>query len=43
MKMVDYMISWLGHSGEAGEGRHEGFATMMLTGFLALMVFMVVI
>jgi hypothetical protein len=44
MKALDYVINLMGHSDEEGEaGYHENFSLVLLTGFLAMMVLMVVI
>lgn len=44
MKAMDYIINLMGHSDEEGEaGYHEKFSMMLLTGFLALMVIMVMV
>lgn len=44
MKAMDYLINLMGHAGEDGEsGQHEHFSMVVLTGFLALMVIMVMV
>ena len=44
MKAMDYLINLMGHSDEEGEtGYNEHFSMMVLTGFLALMVIMVMV
>jgi len=44
MKAMDYIINLMGHSDEDGEaGQHEHFSMLVLTGFLALMVIMVMV
>jgi len=44
MKAMDYIINLMGHSDEEGEtGYHEHFSMVLLTGFLALMVIMVMV
>jgi hypothetical protein len=44
MKAVDYIIGLMGHSEEEGDsGQHEHFSMLLLTGFLALMVLMVMV
>ncbi len=44
MKTMDYIINLMGHSDDDGEpGHNEHFSMMLLTGFLALMVIMVMV
>lgn len=44
MKALDYVINLMGHSDEEGEaGYHENFSLVLLTGFLAMMVLMVML
>ena len=44
MKAMDYLINLMGHSDEEGETSYnEHFSMMVLTGFLALMVIMVMV
>jgi len=44
MKAMDFIINLMGHSDDEAEaGHHENFSMVVLTGFLALMVIMVMI
>jgi len=44
MKAMDFVINLMGNSDdESDAGRHENFSMIILTGFLALMVLMVMV
>lgn len=44
MKAMDFIINLMGHSDEEAEtGHHENFSMILLTGFLAVMVVMVIV
>jgi len=44
MKAMDFIINLMGHSDEDSEtGLHEKFSMIVLTGFLAVMVIMVMV